>query len=598
MSPLNPAQVSALLHAAPPRSAAYLIGAGGCGMSGLGHLLIDLGHSVAGSDLILNEEIAQLRARGATIHLGHAAEHLRAARSVVAVYSSAIRADNPELQAAIELKIPVVRRATLLAALVHRQRGICVAGMHGKTTTSALLSFALDQLQARPSYAVGALVPQLERHARFTSHSDFPSPSQPTPSASREGSSLGCPFPLPGGVSGGLVGDSFRESSEAVSQGIHATASSQGSRSTFFVAEADESDGSLREFRPEHAIVLNVDAEHLDYYADLEAVCREFQAFGEHTSGRLVFCADDPRLAELFAKRPGAVSYGWHPLASYRIESAGPPAQPAQRDSRPLTRFEVWHRGQRLGEFATSLLGEMNLSNCAAVIALLHQLGFEPAEISRAIAPFRGAARRQQELFADARFRLFDDYAHHPNEITATLKAMKSLGARRLLVAFQPHRYTRTQHLLKQFSVCFGDADLLWLTEVYPASEPHIPGVDGRLLLNPVRDHGQAVEFAAAPAGLPVAVRAAMRPGDLVAFLGAGDITRAAHELAAQLRQERPSVQEKFLAILSAALSPGTVLRQNEPLAKKTTLRVGGPADFYVEPASDADLATVIKQIG
>src|SRR6185295_11138685 len=171
VSPLNPVQVSDLLQAAPAGSLVYLIGAGGCGMSGLGHLLLDLGHSVAGSDLTLNEEIAQLRSRGATVHIGHAAEQLRAVSPVLAVYSSAVRANNPELQAAAELKIPIVRRATLLAALLHRQRGICVAGMHGKTTTSALLSFALEQLPGRPSYAIGAFVPQLERHARFTPHS-------------------------------------------------------------------------------------------------------------------------------------------------------------------------------------------------------------------------------------------------------------------------------------------------------------------------------------------------------------------------------------------------------------------------------------------
>src|SRR5438067_7994171 len=169
MSPLTPGQVSELLQAAGPASMVYLIGAGGCGMSGLGQLLLDLRHHVAGSDLVSNTEIGQLRRRGATIHIGHDAGQLRAAHPCLTVCSSAIRSDNPELRAAQELKVPIVRRATLLAALVQRQCGICVAGMHGKTTATALLSFALEQLHARPSYAVGALVPQLGRHARFTS---------------------------------------------------------------------------------------------------------------------------------------------------------------------------------------------------------------------------------------------------------------------------------------------------------------------------------------------------------------------------------------------------------------------------------------------
>ena len=547
--PLNPVQVSELLQAAGPGGSVYLIGAGGCGMSGLGHLLLDRGHTVAGSDLELNDEARQLRARGAQIYIGHEAEQLRAAHPTLVVYSSAIRANNPELLVARERKIPMVRRATLLAALMQQQRGICVAGMHGKTTTSALLALALERLQARPSYAIGARVPQLERHARFTPHSTRCAPH--------------------------------------------------------FVVEADESDGTLREFEPEHAIVLNVDAEHLDYYANLEAVCREFQTFAGHTRGLLIFCADDPRLAELFAQRPGAISYGFNPLAAYRIESktqspgpgvvAGPEAR---YPARHASRFDLWHNGQRLGEFTTQLLGEKNVSNCAAVIALLHQLGFPPADIARAIAPFRGAARRQQELFSDARFRLFDDYGHHPNEIVATLRALKGLGCRRLLVAFQPHRYTRTQHLLKEFAACFGDADKLWLTEVYAANEPEIPGVNGAWLAEAVRARGQTVEFIGRLDDLPGAVRATMEPGDLVLFLGAGDITRAAHELAARLREAMPGRAEQLLAALSGALSPTTVLRQNEPLAKKTTLRVGGPADFYVEPASEAELSAVLKICG
>src|SRR5205814_2829925 len=155
--------------------------------------------------------------------------------------------------------------------------------------------------------------------------------------------------------------------------------------------------------------------------------------------------------------------------------------------------------------------------------------------------------------------------------------------------------YTRTQRLLKEFAACFAGADKLWLTEVYAASEPEIPGVDGALLAQAVRANGQSAEFIRAPGDLGDAVRAAMQPGDVVLFLGAGDITKAAHQLAARLREERPTGHERFFAALSAALSPATVLRRNEPLAKKTTLRVGGPADFYVEPASEAELAAVLK---
>ncbi|PYM16092.1 MAG: UDP-N-acetylmuramate--alanine ligase, partial [Verrucomicrobia bacterium] len=190
------------------------------------------------------------------------------------------------------------------------------------------------------------------------------------------------------------------------------------------------------------------------------------------------------------------------------------------------------------------------------------------------------------------------DYGHHPSEIAATLKALRGLDCRRLLVVFQPHRYTRTQHLLKEFATCFADADKLWLTEVYAASEAEIPGVNGALLAEAVRAQGQNVEFTGSLKELPDAVRAAMQPGDLVLFLGAGDVTSAAHELAERLREEMPTNKEQFFAALSAATSSATVLRQNEPLAKKTTLRVGGPADFYVEPAAEVELAAVLRLCG
>ena len=237
MAALSPDQINELLDRAGTGAAVYLVGIGGCGMSGLGHLLLDIGFRVAGSDLFINEEIRQLRARGAAIEQGHTPARLIDKGAVLVVYSSAVRRDNPELEAAMERNIPVVRRALLLAALLRRQRGICIAGMHGKTTTAALLAFALENLQVRPSYAIGGLVPQFPRHARFNATANL-----------------------------------------------------------YFAVEADESDGTLREFHPEGAIMLNVDEEHLDHYGNIEAVCREFETFAGQTRGPLVFCAEDGRL--------------------------------------------------------------------------------------------------------------------------------------------------------------------------------------------------------------------------------------------------------------------------------------------------------------
>ena len=589
---MNSDQLGQLLATASLGSTIYLVGIGGCGVSGLAHLLLDLGFRVVGSDLAANEETRQLAERGATIHLGHHAEQLAAAHPILVAYSSAIRLDNPELQAAERMQIPLARRALLLAALVHRQRGICVAGMHGKTTTSALLAFALENLGAKPSYAIGALVPQLARHARFSASS------------------------------------SRREEESQIDQSLLTSAATE----TLFIAEADESDGTLSEFRPQHAIVLNVDAEHLDFYANLDAICREFANFAQQTHDTLVFCADDPRLAELFARRPGAVSYGFHPLANYRLvrhgerreargerHEADPTSAPIAYRLSPPTSFEVWHSGQKLGDFTLRLIGEKNISNAGSVIALLHRFDYAPDAIACAIAGFTGAARRQQELFSDARFRVFDDYGHHPAEIQATLQAFNSLGARRLLVAFQPHRFTRTQALMSEFATCFGQADKLWVADIYAASEPEIPGVTSERLVEAIRAATPAVAVALVPdvecaAGIlpadegdPVpagcrqhialcrAVRAAMLPGDVVLFLGAGDITKAAHELAAELREESVSSNEQLLAELTASLSPESIVRRDEPLAKRTTLRVGGKADLYVEPASEDDLSRLLK---
>ena len=540
MLSLNSDQVRRLLETSTPGAVAYLVGVGGCGMSGLGHLLLDLGWRVAGSDVSLNEETRQLQQRGAQIQEGHDPNFLSSVAPALVVYSSAIRLDNPELMAAEQARIPMVRRAVLLAGFVARTCGICVAGMHGKTTTTALLAFALENLSAGPGYAVGARVPQFPRHARL---------------ATRRAS----------------------EDSAAT------TADPE-----LLVVEADESDGTLSEFRPRHAIVLNVDAEHLDYYAGLEAVCREFAQFGKQTQERLVFCADDNRLAELFARQPGAVSYGFNPLSMYRLVAR-------MKTAGGLNEFEVWHASEKLGEFAISLLGEKNLSNAGAVVALLHQLGYAPAAIAGAIRDFRGASRRQEELFRDARFRVFDDYGHHPAEIEATLHALRQLGPRRLLVAFQPHRFTRTQLLQDEFTRCFSGCDRLWLTEIYAASESAIPGVTSANLAEAMQKAGQAVEYVPALSDLRQTLRAAMLPGDLVLFLGAGDITQAAHGLAAELREDSVVPPEQLMTDLTAVLSANSVLRRDEPLAKRTTLRVGGKADFYVEPGSEEDLAQLVR---
>ena len=520
MNRMTGSEIETWLAKAPTGAPVYLVGIGGCGMSGLAHLLLDMGFSVHGSDLQINTEIRQLRKRGAEIFQGHSPEPMRTAKPALIAYSSAIPTDNPEMILAEQLGIPVIRRAVLLAAILKRRRGVCVAGMHGKTSTAALLAHTLEALGTAPGFAIGAIVPQLGRHARMGAE-----------------------------------------------------------RESFFVAETDESDGTLRDFFPEQAIVLNIDEEHLDFYASFEAVCDEFSTFAGQTSGPVFFCADDARLAELYGERKETVTFGFNPTADYRAEM------------QPDGSFGVWLGENRLGIFRIRQFGEKNISNAMAVVAFLHRNGFEPADIARALATFRGANRRQQELFADDRYRIFDDYGHHPLEIRSTLRAIREECAGRLVVAFQPHRYSRTQHLLSEFADCFGEADLLWVTEVYAASEKPIAGVNGQSLAAAISGTGQPAAYAATLDVLREKVRMAMRPGDVVVFIGAGDITLGAHQVAADLKMKTPSHAEAFREMLSAVSG----VAENKKLASRTTLRVGGPADILIEPASESDLTLVLR---
>jgi UDP-N-acetylmuramate--alanine ligase len=514
----------------------FLVGVAGCGMACLGHLLLDIGFEVSGSDLAWNEFTRALAERNGIIYRGHSEEHLSRSAPTLVVYSSAIPKDNPELLAAQKLGVPTVRRANFLSALLGTQKSLCVSGMHGKTTTTSLFAFVLQELDIESSYAVGGEVPQLSAPAQY----------------------------FKGGE---------KESGEA-----------------WFVAEIDESDGGLGVFNPLESVILNIDDEHLDYFVSVDRIRAEFASLVERTRGAILFCADDPELSKICSVSDQSVSYGFHPLADYRIELRSfDAAQPS------IERFGIWHRGSLLGEFTLQLPGRANVSNSAAVIVWLLRHGFGAKAIAAALAKFKGVRRRQEIVFSDSRFRVIDDYAHHPTEIRETIQAVKRFSPRRLITVFQPHRYTRTECLMEGFAGCFDAADQVWVTEIYAAHEAPIPGVSGQALADALAERGQSPIYEPSLDELRSRLLREVKSGDIVLFLGAGGITVVAHQLAAELGSQASTVVPGFVTGLEEKLGSGSVLRLNEPLAKRTTLRVGGPAEVFLEPASQSDLSSALK---
>src|SRR5213594_435799 len=495
----------------------HLIGVAGSGMSGLAGLLIELGHAVSGSDKVTTTETERLQRLGLRFHDQHRPEHADAANLVV--FSSAIKSDNPILVASRDSGKPVVRRAEALAAIMHAKRGIVIAGMHGKTTTSAMAAHVLREGGLHPSHYVGAEIPILGTNAHWDP------------------------------------------------------------RGEYFVAEGDESDGTLLCFHPEHALILNIEEEHLDFYSDLAAIEEVFARLIEQTSGTVFYNIDDANTARLCATRKNAISFGFSDAADYRG---------AEVDLHAFSsNFCVYFRGQKLGEAVLNVPGPHNVHNALGVIALAVELGIPFKKIEKSLRRFEHARRRFEIKYESERFLLVDDYAHHPTEIRATLKTARAIGRKRVLAMFQPHRYSRTKALCTWFSSAFDDADRLVVTDVYPASEPPIPGVSGQTIVDEILKRGhRAASYQPRFERVHCEIGNALDVGDLVLSLGAGNIHEQLSILAADL-----VIAEKLRAIVGES---GEV-RLYEPLSKHTTLRVGGPAQFWVEPPSENAFAELIR---
>ena len=455
----------------------HFVGIGGIGMCGLAELLLAQGYGVTGSDLASGPTVERLRRLGASVAIGHAAEHVGTADVVVA--SSAVRRGNPELAEAIARGIPVIPRAEMLAEVMRLKDGIAVAGTHGKTTTTSLIAHLLAAAGLDPTVVVGGRV------------------MGSGAAADRTGARLG-----------------------------------QG---PFLVAEADESDGSFLHLSPVVAVITNIEPEHLDHYGTVDALETAFVAFANRLPfwGRAVLCIDDPgvqRLLPRIARR--RTTYGFSAQAEWL-------AHDVERDGRG-SRFRVRRGSETLGETRLAIPGRHNVANALAALTVAAELDVPFARAAEALASFAGVERRFEEKGSARGVRVVDDYGHHPTELRATLAAARGVHAGRLVAVFQPHRYTRTRDLFDDFAAAFHDADLLVLTEIYAAGEPKLPGVEAASLAAAVRERGHRdVRFIAELEAIPAALAPELREGDLVLTLGAGSITKLGPLLLAAL-EARP----------------------------------------------------------
>ena len=511
---MTPADLKKWMVGSPSR--VHLIGVAGSGMSGIAGLLLALGHRVSGSDRVRTAEVDRLARKGLEFQIPHSADSVRDADLVV--YSSAIRPGNAAYDEAVRLGIPMVRRADALAAVMSVKQGIVVCGMHGKTTTSAMAAHVLRVCGLKPSHYVGAEIPILGTNARWDS----------------EGS--------------------------------------------WFVAEGDESDGTLVNYHPHHAIVLNIEAEHLDFYKDLDAIDAVFKQLCAQTSGTVFYCGDDPGATRVCGRIPGAISYGTDPANTCHL--AGLAAEGFSQ------RFEVFRGPSPLGIVRLNIPGAHNATNALAVIALALELGAAFEDIAAGLDTFRGARRRFEVRHAGPDITIVDDYGHHPTEIAATLATARSTTSGRVIAMFQPHRYSRTLALRDGFGRAFDGADAVFVADVYPASEPPIEGVSGMTVLEALRENGHPHAFSHPDvSSIHKPVANAARDGDCILSLGAGNIHEACSRLADDFALK---------SRVAAAMGPGRILL-HEPLSRHTTMRVGGPAQLWVEPETEDGFAELVR---
>jgi UDP-N-acetylmuramate--alanine ligase len=444
----------------------HFVGIGGMGMCGIAEVLLNLGYKVTGSDARETEITRHLVAIGGVVHYKHRAENVGDAD--VVVMSSAIRGYNPEIEAARARGIPVIQRAEMLGELMRMKFAIAIAGSHGKTTTTTMISTVLMSAGLDPTAVIGGRVNSL-------------------------------------GLANARLG-----------------------KGEYLVAEADESDGSFLKLPPTVAVVTNIDAEHLDHYGTHDAVKKAFVDFVNRVPfyGLAVLCLDHPHVQAILPQvQKRFVTYGEAPQADYRARDI--------RFDGFRTTYVAWRRAEELGKITIGMPGRHNVANSLATLAVADFLGLPFAKIQDAFGAFQGVQRRFTVRGAAKGVLVVDDFGHHPAEVRATLAGARAgFPDRRIVVAFQPHRYTRTRDHFEDFSCSFNDADKVVLCDVFAAGEKPIPGADSALLAQAIREHGHK-DVVHVPRREDIAAHIAesFREGDIVIALGAGDIQLTCGEL-------------------------------------------------------------------
>ena len=447
----------------------HFIGIGGIGVSGVAQLALKQGNKVSGSDIKESFITQRLIREGAIVYVGHNAEHVHGADLIV--HSSAIRDDNPELKSARQQGKAILKRAEFLAELMADKKVVTITGAHGKTTTSSLAAQLLLSAGFHPTVAVGGIL---------------------------------------------------REDGNNVQWGD----------SSYFVAEADESDGTFLCYKPLYSIITNIDYEHMDFYKSYDNLLDFFTRFVKQTkkNGCVFYCHEDKPLESIVQKSGvRCQSYGFSPEAVFS-------AQDISLGKGRLS-FLCMKQGRPLGEISLGLMGRHNVLNALAVIALGDELRIDFQIIQKALSGFKGVERRFQVKFEDRNILIVDDYGHHPTEIAATIQAAKLCQRKRLLVVFQPHRFSRTQLLLDKFAQCFDQCDCLAVTDIYAAGESPIEGISAEKIVEKIQKNSKkSAAYVPKDQMIPY-LKKTVQQDDLVLFLGAGDITKISDEFAKKFQE-------------------------------------------------------------